>query len=245
MGNRLSASRDLYLHEYKNPCIVPFQLAKLYHCRDADLAPFAGIVSETDKHQKAVVTGIYLLFVYNNAHDAVEVRFSGLFDGGTIEGVHPDDANQITIICPPDTNGQVAPIDATLYMPRLREDYIRMYGGLEDVMMQPRTLGDTDVEIVKSDEDPLYRFCLVCATPLKAASNDIFKDDKSGHFHIKKAYLERVRTFFKNTVMDDIRYTRFETVKVECNVPSSEASFIVQINGYLISPTKQPRLEVI
>jgi hypothetical protein len=204
-----------------------------------------GIVSDTDKHQKAIVTGIHLLFVYNNGNEAVEMQFSNLFDApSSAADGHPDDTSRITVICPPNTNGQVAPIDATLYVPRLRDDYAHMYGGLEDVVMQPRTLGDTDVEILQSDEDPLYRFCLLCSTPLKAAPSDMSKDEKSGNYHIKKSYLERVRAFFKNTIMDDIRYTRFENVKLRAIAEPSDASFILQMSGYIISHTKQPRLEI-
>jgi len=264
MGNRFSSRQDLYLHEYHNPLVQDFQLSRMYRFTtgggDTHLVqvpnvsnPFEGVISPADVHQTAVLTGINLVYVCNEFPNwAPTFELSGMFDvaGDNQDATHPDFTGQIKIICPASLNAPVKDHDRVLYRPRLKEDVIRTYAGLNDAILNPQTVsmtrpGDQAPIEVFDESSPIVQFINQFGHKLSPASGDIVKHGDK-HYQVSAPFLTRVREFFKHTIYDDMHYTRFDNARLQCELPPDarippglSVSFVLQFCGILISPGNQ------
>ena len=252
MGISFSSRKDIYLHRFSNPsikeCVCQTMVRMVYNDGNAlELCgdnPFANIVSMVDENQKIVIQGVYLLFVNNEFKKDLEISISHLFDlpAHKNEDIHhPDDTASVKIICPQSFNGSIDGNDRVIYKPKLRDELIRKYAGLEQAILEPQSIqmpGPTENEVkeVFEETSAIMGFIFDNTAHLKPSSSDVKKLGEC-YYEIDGEFLERVRTFFKNTIFDDIRYTRFEDCRIDCKAkgtPGMSVSVIVQLNYLLI-----------
>lgn len=260
MGN-FSSRRDLYVHK----CVAPnkTQLSKRFAIRlcanqtgqlvCTDPNPLASLGSEVDLHQKAIITGIFALFIHNEAKEELDVQIGGLFDLGAArpnqDKPHPDDTGFVTIVCPGRFNGSLEGPDQKQYIPRLSKDDILAYAGMEKAILESNTIslqkeGEEMVEVFENN-NPLVIFLDKNAKSMGIVDAERFE---SGYTRIGAETLQRVREFFRNTVFDVIRYTHFEDVTVTCDTkcaPGTSVSIILQLDYVVVAEATQMKLEEI
>ena len=257
MGN-FSSRQDLYLNQFSNPKVQ--ELSKTLSLRaivvpgDPNLTfahegnAFAGMVSSNDEGQEIVILGIFLLFVHNETRYDVYVDLKGLFIGKkTNQDVpHVDDCGDLRILCPANFNGVVVGTDRVLYKPRLKDDILRMYAGMERAIVECAEQPAFEVS------HPIMHFILHNKHLLNPSASDLVERDRV--FTIAPEFLARVKSFFQNTIYDDIHPTRFEGTSVSGKVPKElmddvqrrknpavfpNVTVIVQINYLLVMPGEQ------
>ena len=256
MGN-FSTRQDVYINQFSNPkvqelsktisfraIVVPGE-DKLTFAHETD--PFAGMVSPNDEGQQVVLLGIYLLFVNNETKHDVYVDVRGLFQGKrTNQDVpHVDDNGELRILCPASFNNVVLGTDRILYKPRLKDDILRMYAGME------RAIVECPKQPVLDATHPMMHFILHSGHLLNPTSVDVYKNETSQTYTVDPVFLERVRTFFTHTIYDDMHPTRLEGVSVSGKIPRAlsddvqlkknavklpNVTLIVQINYLLVTP---------
>lgn len=246
MGGNFSSRQDVYINRFNNPKVQEMQKTIsvrgvvgerhliFENCKNFD-NPFKGLVSTVDEGHSAVITGIYLLFVRNEIDKDLIVTVNGLFNGKkrNQDVSHVDDTGNLRILCPAKYNNTVTGIDGILYKPRLKHEILQAYVGMEDAIV-----AETN-QVIYENTHPIVHFILnhMDNPPI---------DHREGFFHFEKEYIDRVKLFFKNTIYDDIHKTRFEDVKIMCEVENSEQlkksifqqslTFIIQINYLMIMP---------
>lgn len=272
MGLNFSASRKEYvIRQYTNPrvkqCDNTF-MVRMHYTGGDSLAmenpnPLQSLVSPGDENQRIIIEGMYLLFVNNEFDLDLEVNVTDLFGlpraHRNVDVSHTDDTAKVTIVCPRRMNGKVPEMDAYLYRPKLALETLERYAGLEPAILEPQSIqiptktNDQDPQEEVSREEvfengnPIVAFIMTHQEALKPVSGDFEKtgeDNASPYYKISGPFLERVRTFFQDTIFNDMRYTRFEGCKFECRLPeggrvtnaSANLSFILQIKYLTVSP---------
>jgi len=237
----LSWSRqDIYIHEFCNPFSVEKLKQSMISTDKPSSNPFASLISPHEEKQRAVILGIYLLFVCNETYDTCTIQMSGLFEPKKTthrnEDVgHPDETGTISIICPAQFNGPITENDRILYRPRLKDEYIRKYAGLEEAIMKPQSVLNNGRNVYE-ETNPIVSFIIDHSDHLKPALNSDFVRHNGGFYEIGAAFLERVQRFFEHTIFDSIRYTRFDQIQFMGGVRKERISFILQMNYLLITP---------
>ena len=261
MGLNFSSRRDLYLRKCTPPKrterserfavrLCANQAGQLV-CTQEN--PFAHLGSDVDVRQKSVILGIYSLFVFNEAHESLEVSIKGLFDLNKVrpnqDKPHPDDTASITVVCPPKFNGPVEVTNRKQYAPRVSPEEIKMYAGMEKAILEPTTvsLQQEDEQILEVFEatNPIVTFMDEHAKDL--GTLDVEKFD-TGYRRIGNDSLERIRQFFSNTIFDMMRYTRFEDCSVSCDTkcaPGTSVTVILQVDFLVVEDTGNMQLEEI
>lgn len=272
--NFSTARKEYVIRQYTNPrvkqCENTFMVRMHYSGGDSlvmdNSNPFQGLVSTGDENQRIIIEGMYLLFVNNEFDLDLEVNVSNLFElpreHRNVDVSHPDDTAKISIVCPRRMNGKVSEMDAYLYRPKLSLETLERYAGLEPAILEPQSIeipnetqeeggGEGGAEQVVPEEmfeegNPIVAFIMTHQEALKPLSNDFEKTEKenTNYYKISGPFLQRVRTFFQDTIFNDMRYTRFEGCKFECMLPegariknaSANLSFILQIKYLLVSP---------
>jgi hypothetical protein len=241
MGN-FSTRQDLYINKFNNPKIKDIE--KTFCIRGTlvdnekqlifdSVNPFKQLISQKDASHEIVVTGMYLIYLKNETKQEFKINIDNVFVGNNMnqDVKHEDDTGCIKILCPASYDGPVNEIDGLLYKPRLRDEMIRKYAGMEI---------PNDEQLVFEINHPLVHFILHhTERPQYTKLEDNF-------FKFEKEYLEKMKNFFKATVFEQIHRTRFEDTKINCDVIpviSNEkkviypcVTFIIQLNGLLIMP---------
>lgn len=259
MGN-FSTRQDVYLNQFSNPriqeitktlsfraIVVPGQENFVFSHDGTN--PFATLVSQNDEGQEAIILGIFLLFVNNETRHDVMFNVNELFVGKkTNQDVpHVDDSGNLKIFCPARYNNTVNGNDRILYKPRLKDDVLRTYAGLERAIVECLPT-QTIFEITH----PIAHFIVHNEHLLEPVK--YVKNENTQTITADPEFLQRVIKFFSNTIFDDMHPTRFEGTTISgkvsrelmddvqnkknvVNLPNITA--IIQINYLLISPGEQ------
>lgn len=264
MGGNFSVRRDLYVHHFVNPRIQEKQEQVMVRlmavpgenrlvCNKSN--PFGHVISNKDEGQQAVITGIYVLFIANETKHDVVVRLSGLFETTKQENQdvqHIDDSGALKILCPANYNKAVEGNDRILYKPRLKDDVIRTYAGLEGAMLQDQsiTLNNADEEsIVLEMAHPMVHFIITNQELLKPESGDLVNRER--FFEIKPEFFQKARQFYNDTIHASMHTTRFEETRLSCAPPRDvlddiqnkkdpsslpNVTLVLQLNYLMITP---------
>ncbi len=232
MGGNFSARRDLYVHHFVNPRIQEKQEQVMVRlmavpgenrlvCNKTN--PFQHLISSKDEGQRAVITGIYVLFIANETKHDVVVKLAGLFEtkkNDNQDVQHIDDSGMLNILCPANYNKAVEGNDRILYKPRLRDDVIKTYAGLDVAMLQDQsiTLNNADEEsVVLEITHPMVHFIITNQELLKPESGDIVKHER--FFELKPEFFQKARQFYNDTIYASMHTTRFEETRLSCAPP--------------------------
>lgn len=239
MGN-FSTRQDLYINKFNNPKVKDIE--KTFCIRGSlvdgekqlifdTVNPFKQLVSEKDASHEFIITSMYLIYLKNETKQEFQIHLNNLFHGKNMnqDVKHEDDTGCVKILCPASYDGPVNEIDGLLYKPRLRDEMIRKYGGMEIT---------TDSDVLEVNH-PLVHFILhhTDRPQYTKLDGDFFKFDKE--------YLEKMKNFFNATIFEQIHRTRFEDAKITCEVQQilhekkivyPSVTFIIQMNGLLIMP---------
>ena len=217
--------------------------------------PFSGIVSEKDKSEVAVVTGVYLKFIQNDFRlDNLEIYLESVFkpadhkkfDEKTI------DTGTITIPCFPLKHGLVDDVDELIYKPGLPIATLHQYAGLEDRIFATN-VGEYDMEEHEDDTvvvdntglyeeaHPLVHFILN-RTDFKVQKSEFKKKmiNEETFYEIDLLLIERIKAYFGMGIFQHIHYTRFDETKVSTNLKELKVDdkgvvAIVQINYIVVN----------
>lgn len=226
MGNNFSAKQEIYVNDVSNPrvreCTRTLSIRGVVVPGEELLAisgganPFASLVTSKDENQSAVILGIYTKYIRNETNCDVTFNVSNLFASkSTNEDVnHVDDNGKLKILCPARYDGAVEGNDSLIYRPRLRNNILLTYCGVEENLLSTE-------EHVLHVTHPIVRFIRENKKLLEPESSDFVELEKNS-FQIDPTFLEKTKRFFKNTIYDDIHRTRFEGTLVECKVPKLE-----------------------
>ena len=200
--------------------------------------PFSRIISETDIGQEAIVTGLFLLFISNEFPDTVTLDIANLFtvsDAQNDDVQHIDDCGHIKVICPGGYTRPVTGNDRILYKPRLNDETILMYAGQDKAILKDVSGGVNDEESVFLDyTHPLIHFIINNADKLQPQSGDVTRH-KDNVMEISKPFLIRVRQYFADNIVRDLRPTRFEDTRFSCPAPPiKDVDALLQPNVTLI-----------
>lgn len=215
--------------------------------------PFARLGSDVDVHQRIVILGIYNLFLFNEVNEGLDINVGGLFDltkaRANQDKPHPDDTGSIVIACPSKFNGPVEAANRKQYVPRISKNDIIMYAGMENAILEPTTVSlqqeDEQVLEVFETTNPVVTFADEHAKELGALDMEKFD---SGYRRIGNESMERIREFFRNTIFDLMRYTRFEDCSVSCDAkcpPGTSVTIVLQVDYLVVEDTSTMPLEEI
>jgi len=113
---------------------------------------------------------------------------------------------------------------------------LREYSGLE--------LPEDENQLIFEKQHPIVHF-IMHHTP-----NPQYTQMENGYIKFEKEYLDKMKLYFKTTVLNHIHVTRFENTRVGCGVPEGRdkpspggggfvppsITFIIQMNYILIMP---------
>lgn len=229
MGQNFSTRRDYWIHKYSNPRVEKFQTQLLIRLeagpdgaiKCVDSNPFQErIINPNDDHQRVIICALSHSYVRNELSIDAEVRIEQLFTPKA-PGNHVDHTGCVRVICPSRFQGSVAPHHQILYRPKLYDEYIELYSGLEDAVVA--TVRNEGGVCVLEDNHPLLYFIRenlerLEITPLRRLEN--------GFCEIPAEALDRAQQFFRNTIYEHILPTRFEDTKIVCDNKTAEAGSI-------------------
>lgn len=240
MGLNFSGSRHMYLHQFKNEKVVRREYQTLirlqYKTGQDHLEPIGGPNPFSELHrglqenEQAVITGMFLRHVSNETKRDFEVTIGNLFDVNGPENQdanHPDYTGKVHIPCKQLQNAPVPLHDSVLYRPKLSDDTIEKYAGTEEAILNTYTIPLTkdtsddaeQVEQVFPQSCPLIMFIMDNSDVLPQERGDLTRvSENPPLYRISDNFLNRVRTLFRNTIFNDIRYTSFEDCRISCPV---------------------------
>ena len=239
MGTTPSVQQHIVLHQWRNPKIehkvarIPVRLTLdgLEH-EDASQVTLKfnkpQLLDPLPHDLKAVFLRIKLFWVDNEFDKDILVDLRYLFPPTKDSlNLHPDYTGKIQIFCPAKTAQETKGIDSILYRPNeLKDETIEKYAGLEDAILGNRTksmpASDSEEQVVEvfEQDEPLIEF--ITSTPPETIKKDDVEIMDNGKFYkFKPEFLAYIRGVFKDSVFSDIRYTRFEEMKLHCDLPKS------------------------
>jgi hypothetical protein len=234
MGNNFSSRQDFYVHSMDNTHTQELQDQVMIRLiPDGTLFvpvlanPFRRLVSEKDDSQKICILGLSLVYICNESKYDVNIQLQNIFDVAIKKNedtAHTDDTGCLKILCPANFNGPVLGNDRILYKPRLTLDVIRNYAGLNilDINIKPMQEGGQNEMTLLELAHPIVYFILNNEDKLQEfgnSVNQIQRTNDPNFVKIETVYLNRVKEFFKNTIYDDLRMTRFDDVKIASVIP--------------------------
>lgn len=255
MGGNFSTRHDVYLQQFVNPLVqeaVHRLSIRVQAKADGRLVivgtenPFARIVSDKDLAQSAIITGIFLLHLRNEVTDApVEIVVHGLFVGkNQNQNVpHTDDTGELRIMCPAGFDDVVTGNDQILYKPRLRDEVVRAYAGLDEAFMNEEAT-------TLPENHPIVHFVSTNAKHLELQSRDFTHNPTSKTYDLNPEFLAKVKRFYANTIHEDMHPTRFEGTYVDCRTtalppaPGTSVMCVIQVNTLIVTPG-EPRMRVL
>lgn len=260
MGLSFSSRRDLYVHQFQNPrveegetefmlrmCCIAGENNLTFSNGKKEINPFTHVVSEKDEGQQAILTSIRVVFINNESDEDVTIRIKHLFASSENDDVkHIDDSGEMDILCPAKFNQSVQGNDRILYKPRLREDIIKCYAGLENAILKenavPFDQKEESLSLLQLDH-PLVHFIMTNQDTLKPEHGDIRKHEPSGFFELNPDFVTKARQFFSDYILKDMHMTRFEETLVTASrktpfIGKGEPNVVVilKINYVLITP---------
>ena len=269
MGGNFSSRKDVYVHHFVNPrtqerqeqimvrmMAVPGENALVSFNGKREMNPFAHLISNKDEGQHAVILGLYVQYICNETKHDVTMTLSGLFgvSGENQDVKHIDDSGKLSILCPANFNKAVEGNDRILYKPRLRDDVIRAYAGLDSAMLRDQSIvlsndNNSDESIVLEMSHPMVHFIITNGELLRPESNDLRKRD--GFVEISHTFLKKARDFYRDTIHGDLHTTRFEETQIICAPPRDvlediqnkknpstfpNVSVVLQLNYLMVTP---------
>jgi hypothetical protein len=167
------------------------------------------------------------MVINDTGHNLMPI-IRGLFVGGgrNQDVPHVDDSGELRILCPARYNGPVGPHDRLLYKPRLRDDLLRDYAGM-DVTAADQDNGTTVFRL----DHPLVHFVLHNQHLLHPNDAVFHHDSKTNMFHFDSKYLADTRNFFRNTVLEDMHPTTLADARISCEIPSPLIEELKQKGG--------------
>lgn len=266
MGSNFSSRKDVYVHQFVNPRIqdrseqimirmmaVPGETYMVFADGKTHCNPFEKFVSRVDDGQEAIITGIYGLFINNESNHSVTMDITGLFESKSQnEDVHHiDDDGKMKILCPAGINKALEGNDRILYKPRLMDETIRMYAGLEMAILKDFSVSletDDSAPVMLEYSHPLVHFIVMNMDILQPVPGDVIKHDTTGYLQVTRAFLIRAREFFADKIVRDLHPTRFEETQCSCLAPKElleeakqrkiypNVTIVLQMNYLLITP---------
>jgi hypothetical protein len=238
MGGNFSSRKDVYVHQFVNPRIqehqeqvmvrmmaVPGENALLSLNGKREMNPFKHLISDKDEGQQAIIMGLYVLFINNETKHDITLELSGLFNApaealNNQDVQHTDDSGRLQILCPAGFNKAVEGNDRILYKPRLKDDVIRAYAGLDTAILKDHSIAlneKDDESIVLEMTHPMVHFIITNTELLKPESSDVVKRER--FLDIKPDFFNKARQYYADTIHNDMHMTRFEETKLACAPP--------------------------
>ena len=234
MGNNFSSRQDFYVHTMDNTHTQELQDQIMIRLVPSDGSifvpvlpnPFRRLVSEKDDSQKICILGLSLVYICNESKYDVNIQIQNVFDVAIKKNedmAHMDDTGCLKILCPANFNGPVLGNDRILYKPRLNLDIIRNYAGLNilDINIKPMQQENQNDMTLLELAHPIVYFILNNEEKLQefGSGNQVQRTADPNFVKVETTYLNRVKEFFKNTIYDDLRMTRFDDVKIGSVIP--------------------------
>lgn len=178
--------------------LLPGEPNLIFDCEN----PFKKLITQKDVSHGAVVTSVYVLYIKNETKYDFTVTIDKLFEGNNLnqDVKHEDDTGCLKILCPANFDGTVDGVDSLIYKPRLNDDILREYSGLE--------LPEDENQLIFEKQHPIVHF-IMHHTP-----NPQYTQMENGYIKFEKEYLDKMKLYFKTTVLNHIHVTRFENTRV-------------------------------
>jgi hypothetical protein len=251
MGNNFSNRQDLYIHSIDNAQCQELQDQIMIRINFTDknephiifTNPFRRLVSEKDTSQRICILALNLSYICNETKHDLLIHLHHLFEvlnKKNEDAAHVDDTGHVKILCPGNFNGPVLGNDRILYKPRLNLDVIRNYACLNLLDINVKSIGENSQESILELSHPLIYFILNNEEKLQEFGTNMIQrisNDSGSFVKVDTVYLNRVKEFFKNTIFDDLRPTRFDDVKIECPIPKDLANELANKKSSFFSPS--------
>jgi hypothetical protein len=244
MGN-FSTRQELYINKFNNPkiqdmeklisirgTVVPGEKFLIFEDGKNFCNPLKSLVSDKDISHAVVITSVYCSFLRNETKHDLILNLNNVFHGNNMnqDVKHEDDTGCLKIFCPASYDGPVNGVDSLVYKPRIQDHILRAYAGMQ--------LPEDDEQLVFEKSHPLVHFILHHTKSPQYTELD-------GYLKFEKEYLDKMKLYFKTTVYDQIHVTRFESTKIQCELPQVDdkpkkiqpsLTLIIQFNYFLIMP---------
>lgn len=193
----MGQSMEICIKEYINPVAT--------EKRDTFLVTQGGPLTTNPTADRVVILAIYLRCTKNDGLEPVQIQIHGLAS-----------RKPIAVVCPANYNGKVLEsCDELLYKPRIKPHILRKFVGMEEAVEKVGNL--------VHESNPIIPFILDNEEHL---GKEMEKREK-GFYYLNDAYLERVKRFFTNAILDCYNYDTLSELEVE-SFPSNVA-FVLDI----------------
>lgn len=219
------------------------------------------MASELKTNEKAIIMGVFLLFVQNELQIPLLLTIRNLFsvDEHILNKKnHPDNTGKLTIMMEGQQRGLQPSDKQMLYLSTAENDGALSYAGLEDRLLQPHSIPiptppapsnnpfdgkqeeehnqdeekekEEDAYELFTDEDEMIKFILQNKQLFSPSSSDMYKvefDEKDPtkditHYHVSKAFLEKVRSYFRDAIFPCLHYTNFVDTRLDLSLTQEQ-----------------------
>lgn len=240
MGIVWSTSHHYYIHHVENPRSQRVKKEIVLNLGNEAEFPFTSLVAPEPSTQNAVIVSINTHMIRNELDTDVTVRLCNVW---------PDKRDPINILCPKNfTRIFKEEAESCVYNNPLEPAVVELYAGLEAVLLCSSAVSvneDADTQPPQQEcyreNHPLVQFMLQNERALKAVDGDIVRKSTEDdcYFLVQTAFAERVRELFRNTVLHDLRSTRFENCTLEYELPEdanpNAVMLVLEIDYVLIN----------
>lgn len=187
--------------------------------------------------QQVLIREISAVCLHNEFDRDIELELRGLFPTQGVphneESIHPDYTGRVKVFCPARHSDVPSTADRVLYRPRLlTNEAMVTYAGLEQCILQSRTKmippvsSDDQLFELFNLEDPVMQFILSHENALPIEKGDVERIESArgaqgGRFRVKPELLAQIRTFFRDTIFREFRYTRLQDARLHIDLPRS------------------------
>lgn len=187
------------------------------------------VLTDLKSSERAVLTRVHLEHVHNELQIPVHLTLRNLFEvmAPTVQPPsHPDNTGKLGIVLEPNQRGRVPSEQQLLYACSAGERALPYAGWEEHILKSrlralPDTENESEWEIFKED-DLLLKFITDIQDIVPYTSADVQRVSPQGEYRASKAYLLRVRTFFAETMLPMIHYTRFDNLALDLSLSDAE-----------------------
>jgi len=195
-------------------------------------------------NEKAIIMGVFLLYVQNELQIPMELTIRNLFsihESLLNKKAHPDNTGKLTLMMDAQQRGLQPPDKQMLYLSTAENDGALSYAGLETRLLQPRSIPiqskgkeeeDEEDEAYElfTDEDEMIKFILQNKAMFAYTSREMYKvefDEKDPtkditHYHVSKEFLAKVRQYFSDAIFPCIHYTNFVDTRLDLGLTQEQ-----------------------
>lgn len=239
MGQNFSARKDYRVHTFSNPRVERHcaqLLVRVCNGKSVEVNPFQQrLINPHDDHARVIVCNLSHSYMHNESNVEAVITIHNLFapKAQNQDVPHVDHSGIVTVICPANFRNPVAYHNQLLYRAKLRDVYLDLYSGLEDVMIA--TVRNEGGICLLEPNHPLLHFILENLEILEISEREITRRDNGFH-ELHCTVVEKAQQFFRNTIYEHILPTRFEDTLITCDNEDANICVLFEIEYLLILP---------